>query len=563
MKRRIASVLLAAFATVAFASAAAAQSSQSSTQQSPPPPSTSQDTRPATTTFLGDTGLWYVPTAEVLPAKRWSFSGYYHNIDREAGFTDVGNFIGTFGYGINGKVELFGSLRFVTRIDRDFRPIFDFTNEAGGPVNDYPLASDGWSGTKIGDLYVGAKFNIWSQADQKGTAMAVRGYAKLPTGDNDAGASTGKVDVGANFIISKEFNAKYELSGTGGFIVRSSPDEVEISNGFTWGMGVGVPTRSPLRLTAEIHGEKYIDDSIVINGGGPFPGVGVTPNKNPVDFTLGATWISPRGFFVGGGATVNLNHSNRSDFGSQFEDEGGDNMGFQFRIGLHPGVRIYVPPPPPPPPPPPQKAANRPPTVKARCEPCIVEVGKSSTVSATAEDPDGDQLKCRWTTPSGTLANPTNLQTLWTAPMQEGSVPVTITCDDGKGGTASDTVTIQVIRPPVKEYKFEDVHFDFDRYSLRPEAARILDEAIRAMQENSTLRIEIEGHTCSIGTAEYNLALGERRSNAVRDYLTSRGISADRLRTVSYGEERPKHDNSREETRRLNRRAELVVRLQQ
>jgi outer membrane protein OmpA-like peptidoglycan-associated protein len=124
-------------------------------------------------------------------------------------------------------------------------------------------------------------------------------------------------------------------------------------------------------------------------------------------------------------------------------------------------------------------------------------------------------------------------------------------------------VTIQVIKPPVKEYKFEDVHFDFDRYSLRPEAARILDEAIRAMQENATLRLEIEGHTCSIGTAEYNLALGERRANAVRDYLSSRGIGADRLRTVTYGEERPKHDNAREETRRLNRRAELVVRLQQ
>ena len=115
----------------------------------------------------------------------------------------------------------------------------------------------------------------------------------------------------------------------------------------------------------------------------------------------------------------------------------------------------------------------------------------------------------------------------------------------------------------MKEYKFEDVHFDFDRYSLRPEAARILDEAIRAMQDNATLKLEIEGHTCSIGTAEYNLALGERRATAVRDYLTSRGITADRLRTVSYGEERPKHDNAREETRRLNRRAEMVVRLQQ
>jgi outer membrane protein OmpA-like peptidoglycan-associated protein len=82
------------------------------------------------------------------------------------------------------------------------------------------------------------------------------------------------------------------------------------------------------------------------------------------------------------------------------------------------------------------------------------------------------------------------------------------------------------------------------------------------MQENPNLRLEVEGHTCNIGTAEYNLALGERRANAVRDYLTSRGISVDRLRTVSYGEERPKHDNSREETRRLNRRAALTIRLQ-
>lgn len=61
---------------------------------------------------------------------------------------------------------------------------------------------------------------------------------------------------------------------------------------------------------------------------------------------------------------------------------------------------------------------------------------------------------------------------------------------------------------------------------------------------------------------EYNLALGERRASSVLDYLVSRGIAADRLRTVSYGEERPKHDNDREETRRLNRRAALVVRMQ-
>jgi OOP family OmpA-OmpF porin len=77
------------------------------------------------------------------------------------------------------------------------------------------------------------------------------------------------------------------------------------------------------------------------------------------------------------------------------------------------------------------------------------------------------------------------------------------------------------------------------------------------------VRVQIEGHTCNIGTAEYNLALGERRATSVKDYLVSRGINADRLQTISYGEERPKYDNSREETRRLNRRAALTVRLVQ
>src|SRR5687767_11198572 len=146
--------------------------------------------------------------------------------------------------------------------------------------------------------------------------------------------------------------------------------------------------------------------------------------------------------------------------------------------------------------------------------------------------------------------------------MQEGPVPVTVAVDDGRGGTATGAVKIQATRPAVSEFVFEDVHFDFDRYSLRPEATRALDEAVRALQASATLHLEIEGHTCNIGTAEYNLALGERRATAVRDYLASRGIGADRLRTVSYGEERPKFENAREETRRLNRRAALVIRLQ-
>jgi outer membrane protein OmpA-like peptidoglycan-associated protein len=137
-------------------------------------------------------------------------------------------------------------------------------------------------------------------------------------------------------------------------------------------------------------------------------------------------------------------------------------------------------------------------------------------------------------------------------------VTITVTCPtDAK--TATATVNIQVTRPP--DIVFEDVYFDFDRYTLRPEATRILDDAVNKLRQSPTLRVEIEGYTCSIGTAEYNLALGNRRATAVKDYLVSRGITEDRLRTISYGEERPKYDNAREETRRLNRRAALVVNL--
>jgi outer membrane protein OmpA-like peptidoglycan-associated protein len=206
------------------------------------------------------------------------------------------------------------------------------------------------------------------------------------------------------------------------------------------------------------------------------------------------------------------------------------------------------------------RPANRPPTVKAACNPCTVEVGKTSTVSADGQDPDGDALTYQWRTALGSLATPTTRQSVWTAPMQVGPVPVTVTVNDGRGESASDTVTIEVIRP-VKDVTFEDVHFDFNRFNLIPEALTLLDEAVAAMQANPSLQLDVEGHTCNIGTAEYNLALGERRANSVRDYLVSKGISASRLHVISYGEERPKYDNSREETRRLNRRAALVVKV--
>ena len=109
-----------------------------------------------------------------------------------------------------------------------------------------------------------------------------------------------------------------------------------------------------------------------------------------------------------------------------------------------------------------------------------------------------------------------------------------------------------------KAYTFEDVHFDRDRSSLRPEDMDRLRAAVIALKADPSLEVNISGSTCSLGTTVYNRALGVRRASAVKSYLVSEGVAADRLHTVSLGEEHAKYDNSREETRQLNRRVALV-----
>jgi outer membrane protein OmpA-like peptidoglycan-associated protein len=558
-------VALACFSTAAFAQTPAAPPSQT-----PSAPSASDaETRPATTTFFGDTGIWYVPTGEVLPNGKWSATVYRRGTNWIQGYTNVADFAGTFAYGIKDRAEIFGSFLVDTRIDRDIRPLFVNDPGFGAVIDRYPRVAQPWTGDNVGDLYLGAKINLWSESRQNPAAIAVRGMVKLPTGKFDAGVSTGKADGSVDLIVSKEAAKLVEISGFGGYEFRGSPDNYDAPTGaFRWGTGVAFPSRNFLRLSAELNGEVLNKDTITytgvqalcINCGLP-PTVSNTSNLTRA--TLGLTFQSKKGFFAGAGVSWNVPTRARS---GSFTDEPeviGDYYDMQFRIGYHPGVRVYTPPPPPQVP-----ARIEPPvhtlTVKAACDPCTVEVGGISTVTATVQDSISCAVTYRWSAPSGALAQPAERVTRWTAGAQAGSVPVTITVacpSDNK--TASDTVSIQVTAPPPpkKRYEFEDVYFDFDRYSLRPEATRVLDEAIAAMRDDATLRLEVEGHTCNIGTAEYNLALGDRRATSVKDYLTSRGVSAERLRTVSYGEERPKYDNSREETRRLNRRAALVVNL--
>ncbi len=101
------------------------------------------------------------------------------------------------------------------------------------------------------------------------------------------------------------------------------------------------------------------------------------------------------------------------------------------------------------------------------------------------------------------------------------------------------------------------IHFDFDKADIRSEDMPVLSDNAAHIKQNSGLAVRIEGHCDERGTGEYNLALGDHRARAARDYLVSLGLPAQRLRTISYGKEKPLDAGHSEAAWAANRRAEF------
>jgi peptidoglycan-associated lipoprotein len=107
--------------------------------------------------------------------------------------------------------------------------------------------------------------------------------------------------------------------------------------------------------------------------------------------------------------------------------------------------------------------------------------------------------------------------------------------------------------------KHETVHFEFNMADLQQNARDELEKFAKCMQQNADWKLTIEGHCDERGTTDYNLALGERRANTVKEYLARLGVDKARIRTISYGKEKPVDNSGTEEGWAKNRRGELVV----
>jgi len=224
----------------------------------------------------------------------------------------------------------------------------------------------------------------------------------------------------------------------------------------------------------------------------------------------------------------------------------------------------------PPPPPPPTVKENAPPPPKPvisafTASPASIQRGQSATLRWSVENATNVTIQ-----PSVGTVQPGGSRQVYPS----STTRYTLTAK-GPGGTAEDTASISVTLPaptaaavPAKRsleemlsLRTKDAFFDYDKSSLRPDARAALSGDAGALKEIfkdfTTAKITVEGHCDERGSAEYNLALGDRRSTEARNYLVEFGVPAAQLTTISYGKERPQCTEHNEECWQKNRRAHL------
>lgn len=212
-------------------------------------------------------------------------------------------------------------------------------------------------------------------------------------------------------------------------------------------------------------------------------------------------------------------------------------------------------PPPPPPPPPPS------PTASISVSPDTIQAGQSATLSwqtSNATDVSIDGIGA--VQPSGSQqVNPTD------------STTYHLTAK-GSGGTQDATTRLTVAPPPAattappssatEEDLFgqtvKDVYFDYDKSDLRPDQQTAIQSDAQFLNQHSNINFTVEGHCDSRGSTEYNLALGDQRASSVKSALISAGVSANRVKTISYGKEKPFCMEETESCWQQNRRGHFV-----
>jgi outer membrane protein OmpA-like peptidoglycan-associated protein len=487
--------------------------------------------RLAAPSYEGDTGLFRLSSAYVLPKGKAAFSLFRDNYDRDPKGIDFSIHGFNLAYGATDRLEIFGQIGVQnrTKVNNISQPGF---------FNDLPLAgSDRWQ-TGFGDVKLGLKYAILDDYRGEAVGLAVRGLVKIGSADEQKGLGTGTSGGAFDLVLSKNLDYKADLHASVGYEFQSDPDNVNIGGAFKWGVGLNVPACEKFSLQAEITGKSY--------GSADFD------QTNPVDLVVGPViWIKP-GIFIRPAWSYAFNYDGRGA-----GESSGKKSGRHISVGYHPGTRcceVYTPPPPPPPP------ANRPPTVSLNCLKDSLLPGETTDCRATAADPDGDPLTYTWSASAGRVTGSGPDAKLDTAGVPCGTnITVTVTVSDGRGGTASATDTVRVVCPEKKPEAVTCTSGGFPRNLARLNNVdkACLDDVASKLRQDPRSRVVVVGHADK-GERNPNV-VARRRAEAVKSYLVKeRGIDEARISTREVGATRPLDTGTSVMARAKNRRVEVI-----
>jgi peptidoglycan-associated lipoprotein len=206
------------------------------------------------------------------------------------------------------------------------------------------------------------------------------------------------------------------------------------------------------------------------------------------------------------------------------------------------------------------------PAISLTASPNAIEAGQSTTLTWTSSNATTVSINNGVGTVESSGSRPVS-------PTASTTYQAKATGPDGKTAVAEARVTVTVPQaitvptttPTVSDAKYfednvKDAYFDYDQYNIRGDAQTALQADARLLNARPNIRITIEGHCDERGSEKYNLALGDRRANAARDFLVSQGISAGRIDTISYGKEKNTCEAHTEDCWQQNRRAHFVMR---
>lgn len=460
-------------------------------------------------TVKGYKGLFEIAYPFTLSQGTAGFVLGVNNIDLKTNDVDINRFFLGIGWGVLENLEFNLNLSY-NRVhvlgDKDAAGHYLETNV------EYPF-SQRWQ-TGLGYASVGLKYNL---TKSEKTGFGILAHVDIPLSDSETAVSTGETQFGVDLLFAHAITDVTIFSINAGYQINTEPDEIDGANFVRYAAGIEAGIGKNLSFATQLAGKMYSGTDL--------------EQDNPLDLIVGFKFNNEDRFGISIGYKKNILFNNKSL---------GDSHGGIGSIWVNTAKKEVI--------------CNGLEAVSIKGDNQAKATESRSYQAITSPDTANTPITYKWSVSgNGAIASGQGSPTISVKWNKESKGSwVKVVAENACPSSVDATLKVNVIEPVMKPK--DEFFFAFDSYELCDAVKADLDTAAAYFKYHPEITIEIQGHTCSIATEEYNLALGQHRAEAAKNYLVEKGVSSDKIKIISYGEEKPSYDNSEEVTRKKNRR---------